>query len=736
MRIARGRCANVDSMRMDQLLWSHETRFLVDLRPRIAACEALLAVADSIENVPVEGARIVVLSEFTRGVKTFRAMLHLAQIGYGQQAFAMAADVFDAAMSTLWAARHPEADRDQLGLHARFRDHLASQHQSWVPALAGPSSTLTPDELLVAERLFGLDGMHLWTGHPSLGALVEDIAGEEESDFFAGRLRFLSTVVVPHALSMRRASGHGSIANWSIAEDDRVALTNGPDTAYIMDALNLGGNSLIWMVEAALQAFGLDETDKFNAACGMLWRAWRDSDELRNLKDADPCPCDKPGTTWAECHKWTDEYASRPLATLQVPNAAPLVKSPRLDTQQPSPTGESPRRDLVLPPDAQAVTFTFSLPFPVGLVDTGQHRLVLPDRYADPVDIARYGETPWVLIRLWNSPSEVEIWPPRMSDALEHFYAERLPDLPIPRWGAREGYYEQWITLETPPGRLASEDPEDGGFAFHRALHALNTWLRACALAFSRPFVHPVTTRDIGFVMAIGYIDGVGTWEMHMPMMMHPDAFPPGVLDLADNDERIVGALTALASGQPFASSILWRHRAARALTYRADLPDAVINLQTAAETLLFDLWRTLLVDEGLPMASIQAALDAEPPFKSLFTSKLPELIGGSWTILSKKVAAGRYWSNLYLLRNRIVHGGYEPSRREADAAFEAFDGLNNFVNDRAWAMRRQRPRTALAKLGREGVEARARGRSKESAFVVQLMAEPSPFYWPIDIRS
>ena len=61
----------------------------------------------------------------------------------------------------------------------------------------------------------------------------------------------------------------------------------------------------------------------------------------------------------------------------------------------------------------------------------------------------------------------------------------------------------------------------------------------------------------------------------------------------------------AFATNKPYLSTAIWRARAQRALRHTGDATDAVISFQITAESLLFDTYRMLLVDEGLSSSQI-----------------------------------------------------------------------------------------------------------------------------------
>src|SRR5262249_15710222 len=149
------------------------------------------------------------------------------------------------------------------------------------------------------------------------------------------------------------------------------------------------------------------------------------------------------------------------------------------------------------------LTYTFRLPFTLGLEDKGHQDLFLNERWADDDNIAHFGATPAVRIRVVNQETDgLDMWPSRAAEVIARFFGDgddrHVEFTPLP------GAYEQWITLETPSGMLSSEDPEDGGYAFHRALRVFDLFLTALDLTVSDPRVSSVSTHELGPVVFCG----------------------------------------------------------------------------------------------------------------------------------------------------------------------------------------------------------------------------------------
>lgn len=350
-------------------------------------------------------------------------------------------------------------------------------------------------------------------------------------------------------------------------------------------------------------------------------------------------------------------------------------------------------------------TFTARLPFILGIEHGHDHELELSRDFVSLEDTTVFGRRPFVRIRMFNAAlADRKFYPANMEFAVEHFYRCEFST------GEAAGphLYEQWVTLETPAVFLAGERRTDPVYAFHRSLSTLNLFLQAFALARGDDRVRQVSARELRPIVVIGRLDLHGHWELETLMAMHPDAKkrPLGSQPIADHLDGLNRAVTSILVGEPFIRTDQWRARASRR-RYEGDAADAVISFQTAAETLLYELWALILTDEGLTDSQVQSRRDAGMPFKSLLSSELPRRIGGSWDLTLDTAPVGRYWHRLYLVRNRIVHAGYLPHDGDAEVAEAAFVELDHFLDHQIRSRKQRFPVTARAKLERNFLSAR-----------------------------
>jgi hypothetical protein len=224
-------------------------------------------------------------------------------------------------------------------------------------------------------------------------------------------------------------------------------------------------------------------------------------------------------------------------------------------------------------------------------------------------------------------------------------------------------------------------------------------------------------------------------WRLLTEIFMHPEAHAEA-LPLDDGpitEAQLNAGLDAVATEKPYIATVLWRSRAQRALKQTGDAADAIISFQIAAESLLFDTYRMLLIDQGLSSAEVEIELDKDLTFKSLLTKIMPAKLGGHWDATQRDTAVGTYWRHLYVMRNSVVHRGLDPHGGHAEEAQNAYWRLRDHLESRLIAKRNTYPRTALARFGKDGLEKRGAYSKKIQRFHERFEKEPGPWYWPYD---
>jgi hypothetical protein len=334
-------------------------------------------------------------------------------------------------------------------------------------------------------------------------------------------------------------------------------------------------------------------------------------------------------------------------------------------------------------------------------------------------------------------------YPHRANEVLKKHYSFTLEDEESEGRDQHENYgaYEQWVSMETPNVRLGNEEPLDEAFAFHRCLEVLSNILRVHYFVYNDNRVRPITTYDIGSVVFLGEFKPDGDkmiWRFSREMYMHPYSIPdfPANRNIETDGARLASEYMQLKDNPPFYTAREWYRRALYARRYTGDSVDVVVSLQTSMESMLYDTWRMLLVDQGKSSVQISSVVTADAPYRPLLVRILPQLLGGRWDTKAMDTPVGKYWHRLYLLRNRTVHGGYHPSWADGEAAHDAYEKMRDFINERLWQQYRTYPRTLLVKLGGAGLRRRGWTSPWMEKFIKEADSGPGPYYLPHDQRT
>lgn len=379
------------------------------------------------------------------------------------------------------------------------------------------------------------------------------------------------------------------------------------------------------------------------------------------------------------------------------------------------------------------ITFTAHLPFPIGIPNDLGHTIWLAHPFVEEEYRVAY-QRPFVNIRVFDLPqSGLPAWTKGTHEALKYFYNFDLEDDVATRYG-EDNFIEhnQWVTLETPWGALQGYDADP----FHRSLSVFNGFLQATLVTTRDIRIRMIASHDLRPVVIIGAVPKGGKWRELSSMYMHPEAITESLLtvDKPFDQDELNRAISAIATQKPYITTFMWRARAQRALRQTGDSADAVISFQIAAESLLFETYRMLLVDEGMSSDEIAAEVGKEKPFKRFFTEIFPTRLAGDWHVDHTGTPIGHYWNDLYLVRNSIIHTGVLAHTGHAEAAQKAYWGLRDYLEARLWARHKAYPRTVYARLGKEQLEARGWFTAWMREFIEQVDAETGIWYWPWDV--
>lgn len=385
------------------------------------------------------------------------------------------------------------------------------------------------------------------------------------------------------------------------------------------------------------------------------------------------------------------------------------------------------------------VTFTAHLPFPVGVPNELGHGIMFSS-FTDAEAVDNFGPTSYVRIRVFEVVQKgLPMWQKGTHGAIEHFYGVQLTGDPELRYGEDSLVeHDQWVTLETPYAAAEGEDPvADPAFAFHRCLRIFNLFLQAASMLARDIRIRNISSYDLRPFVVVGALQEGEEWRELTTLYMHPEAQPEGLLttDKPFTQDELNKALYAIVTSQPYLNTVIWRSRAQRAHRQTGDAADAIISFQVAAETLLYDTYRMLLVDEGWTSAQVSSELETEIPFKSLLTKKIPAKLGGQWDVTREETAVGYYWKKLYLVRNLVVHSGLQAHGGHANDAQDAYWKLRDHLEGRLWIKHNSYPRTLLVRFGEKQLEERGWLTASMRRLIGEINNGPQPYYWPVDLR-
>lgn len=393
------------------------------------------------------------------------------------------------------------------------------------------------------------------------------------------------------------------------------------------------------------------------------------------------------------------------------------------------------------------LVFYVRLPFPLPLTPQLWHHFDWGADYRDSAAMERMGQPPFVALQLIHLREDVAPSPVRAGymegiklilDQYEVSDGPRHQPEPEPEpavWSEDSVFIQTWVELVTPSELFVGEDDEDPVTAcFERCLAQLNRLIRAYSFVVEDTRVHAVNKEALDPVIFVERIDvptgqrwGRGLFTLHWNYNTPIEEVAP------EKEELVYTVIHLQGTGHPFTRYREWLERAKHSRYRRGDYEEAILQLQTSVECLLSGLIRSIAVDEGRSESEIDDVIQDSTSFATIVTSLVPAKIGGTWDISNSHAPAGRYWRDLYLLRNRLVHAGDPVTYYEVEAAFSAYKGLMDYVESRLLSRPRRFPRTILALLGQPGLEKRGHWSRFLREFAERASEEPSPFYWPAD---
>lgn len=384
------------------------------------------------------------------------------------------------------------------------------------------------------------------------------------------------------------------------------------------------------------------------------------------------------------------------------------------------------------------LVFKVRLPFGLPLRADRVHVFNLNEAYAEPADEQVYGR-PMVRLRL----AHAELPPEKATPAFRPGFLEGLQALDgvssesgFSEPPAHDKEVQTWAELATQSAPLVGEDESYlDTECFERCLEQLNHLIRGFQLVVNDPLVRPVNKESLDPMLLIDRENESGERLGGSIFLLHGNFNGGHGFNLVSEQEenRIYAGMELIAFDQPFTRHREWLERAKDARFRRGDYEEALICLQVSVECLLSGLLRGAAVDEGLRSREVSERVErCTSPFATLVGTHMPALLGGHWATDDLGVI-GVYWRDLYLVRNSMSHAGRRTTFSQISAAFDAFDGLVDFIVARLLRSPTRFPRTIFALLGEPGLRKRNNWTRRMREFAAQLAHEPYPYWAPWD---
>lgn len=377
------------------------------------------------------------------------------------------------------------------------------------------------------------------------------------------------------------------------------------------------------------------------------------------------------------------------------------------------------------------VRFIFRLPSFVPLPDG----TVVSRRYPRPSGEPEE-QTPFALVRLHQVELPFDTKLPADMQAADAALSRIEHSTPSGIGADHMPEVTTWHTVaDVITARESPDEPEDGWDgqpqnqtsrqdALMRALDAARSVVRAVRLTEQSRVVLPTYERIpvmLLWMSATGVDDGAGVrvpndsdWQVAGIMMLeHTNISGAEITDLQEQQSLLLQSRYwgyCLQAGSPAPLAREHLIEANRLLHHEGEYGRAVVAAATAVEVMTDSVLSALMWEEHRTEPGAVGLAQAAESFEEgrsayRVVSALAPRLGGDWA--SPDSAFQRWRSAGSRLRNRIVHGGYAPSRAEAQEAIALADQLQRFLFDRVSAQANRYPRVTLMFVAQSGLETR-----------------------------
>jgi len=239
-------------------------------------------------------------------------------------------------------------------------------------------------------------------------------------------------------------------------------------------------------------------------------------------------------------------------------------------------------------------------------------------------------------------------------------------------FGAPATYAVTSVTTATPANRFPELDKDKMSDVFDWMLEGLNTFLTAYSLVTKDGGIGPVTLPMLSPLAVWGFIKPYqqtatveGLFLINPRSVLYEKEPPPENI----GREIIKFNLAMTTTGYPFLTSWQLRIEGEQHL-WKGRYHVAAILLAGAFETRANELLRYFFWKDGQSEEEFNLVLERNPFLKRLRTEFHPR-IGGNFDT-GKRGQIQDWHRFTHSLRNRVIHGGYRPTREETAKAHDA----------------------------------------------------------------
>lgn len=249
----------------------------------------------------------IVMAILARSMKTYLAVLHLCEGGFGEQAAMLNRALFEDLADAAWATTHPEVARrnfaEQAELEQLHTYEVVARKYPRHAATTPPLSKEQHEKLKWLRKRYGEHADHSWTRRSVYRRLKESQDLWDEGD--------RESIWIWYDVIHRR---HNAYLHTSpitldatfvgVQDGDVATFKAGPTDTGIKEALYAAAWIITITTTVALRHFEATTTDEFTAFSRQAIRTIQPltEDQLMGVGRNDPCPCGS-GHKYKRCHQ-------------------------------------------------------------------------------------------------------------------------------------------------------------------------------------------------------------------------------------------------------------------------------------------------------------------------------------------------------------------------------------------------------------------------------------------------